>query len=372
MHISYMGNIDHPCTEKQAESFLKMLENKALRNTPLNKEEVAGALQLDPHYYKLLTEAADRVRARWMGDAVYLRGIIEFSNVCKKKCSYCGIRAENRKVNRYTMSEEEILAMCSRMQEDGCTTVVLQSGESPVFSDERFRKLLSRIKKEIGLAITGSVGVRSIEVYKKWFAAGLDRYLLRFETSDPDLYDYIHPDSTLSERLQALHDLRLTGIQTGSGFMVGIPGETVETVADNILLCRRLQLDMIGVGPFISHPDTPLAGEKNTWSNKPDFPYAVIALLRLANPTAHIPATTAFDALDPGSGRNRLLTGGANVFMPNVTPAEYRGDYLLYPDKPCVDETPGQCALCVKARIENLGRKIGTGPGDAYRLTDRA
>jgi biotin synthase len=277
-----------------------------------------------------------------MGDAVHLRGIVEFSNICTNDCLYCGIRAGNDAVRRYRMSEDEVIAVARRMPEWSQHTIVLQSGE------------------------TVSVGNRRREVYARWRASGMDRYLLRFETSDAELFARLHPDCTLAERLRCLADLRELGVQVGSGFMIGLPGETLETLADNIRLCRTLDLDMIGIGPFISHPATPLAGARNAYADDPEMHFVALATLRICNPDAHIPATTAFDAAFP-SGRDLALRRGANVFMPNATPVRYRRDYQLYPDKPCVDEGGGMCAFCVIGRLEQLGRTIGDGPGHSAK-----
>lgn len=334
-------------------------------NVHLTRQEVVELLATPAAECAALYARADRVRAENCGDAVFLRGIVEFSNVCAKNCAYCGIRAGNARVTRYTMGDEEILETARAVKAARATTVVLQSGEAPAFGDERFGNLLKKIKEETGLAITVSVGERPREVYSFWKECGMDRYLLRFETSDPDRYAALHPDSTLAGRLAALHNLRELGVQVGSGFLVGIPGETVGLLADNILLCRELDLEMIGIGPFFSHPDTPLAGQPNAWAAEPEMFFKALAVLRLANPRAHIPATTVYDAIFPGEGRNLALQRGANVFMPNNTPQKYRDKYLLYPDKPCVDETPGECAACVLFRIEALGRTIGEGPGHA-------
>jgi biotin synthase len=195
----------------------------------------------------------------------------------------------------------------------------------------------------------------------------MDRYLLRFETSDPGLFRRLHPACTLEERLECLGYLLDLGVQTGSGFMIGLPGETQEILASNILLCRTLDLDMIGIGPYIPHPDTPLADEKNVYEGNEEMFFKALAVLRLVNPDAHIPATTAFDAVFPGEGRNLALQRGANVFMPNSTPVQYRKDYLLYPGKPCVDETANQCATCVAFRVESLGRTIAKGQGHSRK-----
>lgn len=314
---------------------------------------------------------ADRMRARVKGDAVYIRGIVELSNVCANDCLYCGIRRSNHKVRRYRLSPEDILGIARLMQGRSQTTLVLQSGEAPdPEADRALGGLIRRIKEETGLAVTMSAGNRPREVYAYWRECGMDRYLLRFETCDPALFARLHPDCSLDERLRCLHDLRQLGVQTGSGFMIGLPAETMQVMAGNLLLCRELDLDMVGIGPFIPHPDTPLGGERNVYADDPEMFFVVLAALRLLHPRAHIPATTAFDAVMPGEGRNLALQRGANVFMPNNTPADCRGDYLLYPDKPCVDEDPAKCAGCVLLRLQTLGRFPGEGPGHADRPVD--
>ncbi len=310
---------------------------------------------------------ADEVRRTFMGDAVFIRGIIEFSNVCANDCFYCGIRASNSNVRRYTMTPDEIMEAAKRLPGAGQTTVVLQSGEAPALGDRELGELIRRIKRETPLAVTLSVGNRPLDVYRHWRECGLDRYLLRFETSDPNLFARIHPDCTLVERVACLKGLRELGVQVGSGFMIGLPGETPAVLAANIALCRDLELDMIGIGPFIAHPDTPLGGAQNAYSEEPGMFFKALAVLRLFNPDAHIPATTAYDAVFPGEGRNLALQRGANVFMPNSTPAQHRNDYLLYPGKPCVNETSEQCANCVVMRIRSIGRSIGKGPGHSIR-----
>lgn len=311
---------------------------------------------------------ADAVRRERMGDAVYLRGIVEFSNICVNDCFYCGIRAANDRVARYRLDDAEILDLARRIEGVGQTTIVLQSGEAPSREgDAALGRLIARIKAETGLAVTLSVGNRLRDVYALWRDSGLDRYLLRFETSDPTLFARLHPDCDLSERLRCLRDLRALGLQTGSGFMVGLPGETPAILADNILLCRELDLDMIGLGPFLPHPDTPLGRSQNAHALDPDRHFVALAVTRLVNPDVHIPATTAFDALLPGTGRNLALMRGANVFMPSATPVARRGDYLLYPGKPCLDETGEACARCVLSRLSTLGRTVGQGPGHSRR-----
>jgi len=314
-----------------------------------------------------LYREADDIRKKNMGDEVYIRGIIEFSNICANDCLYCGIRVSNVSVNRYVMNADEILDTARAMEFVQQTTVVLQSGETPGIGDDEIGWIIRRIKEETHLAVTLSVGNRPYETYKYWRDCGMDRYLLRFETSDKRLFESLHPDCSLEERLECLYALKELGIQTGSGFMVGLPGETVDILADNILLCRELDLDMIGIGPFIPHPDTPLGGQKNAYEKDEEMFFKALAVLRIFNPDAHIPATTAFDAVFPGEGRNLALQRGANIFMPNNTPIEHRKDYILYPGKPCVDENLEQCASCVLMRIESIGRTIGKGPGHSIK-----
>ena len=338
-----------------------------LMGTKYTQETIKQLLNSEDERLEQLYQEANRVRQEHVGDEVYLRGIIEFSNICKNDCLYCGIRASNRNVKRYTLSPDEIIESASAMIRNQQTTVVLQAGEASVFPDEELGHLIRRIKEETPLSVTVSVGNRSYDTYRYWQDCGMDRYLLRFETSDPDLFHLLHPACTLEERLKCLGYLLELGVQTGSGFMIGLPGETPEILADNILLCRTLDLDMIGIGPFIPHADTPLGNKKNAYNGDEEMFFKALAVLRIFNQDAHIPATTAFDAVFPGVGRNLALQRGANVFMPNSTPVQYRKDYLLYPGKPCVDETADQCATCVAFRVESIGRTIGKGPGHSRK-----
>ena len=311
---------------------------------------------------------ADAVRREHCGDAVPIRSIIEFSNYCANECLYCGIRASNPGPRRYRMTPDEIVASAKQIAAAGTAgTIVLQGGETPGYADDDIAALLRRLKAEVpGLAITLSIGNRPREIYARWQAAGLDRYLLRFETSDPELFARLHPDCTLAERLQCLRDLKSLGVQTGGGFMIGLPGETPEILADNVLLCREFDFDMIGIGPYIPNPETPLGDQPNAYADDPDMFFRAVAVLRLVNPDAHIPATTAFDALFP-NGRDLVLQRGANVFMPNATPGPLRKNYQLYPGKPCIDEDAADCALCVQARLRALGRPVAKGPGNSLK-----
>ncbi len=333
-----------------------------------SREEALRLLSLKGEDRAALFRRADEVRREVMTDEVFVRGIVELSNVCANDCLYCGIRASNRKVKRYTVDADEVLRIAHEMSGCGTTTIVLQSGEAPSERGDRaLGDLIRRIKRETSLAITLSVGNRSRDVYGFWRECGMDRYLLRFETVDAETFRKLHPDCSFEERVACLRALKELGVQTGSGFMIGLPEETLPVLADNILLCRELDLDMIGIGPFIPHPDTPLGEAHNVYEDDPEMFYVALAVLRLLNPDAHIPATTAFDAVFPGSGRDLALQRGANIFMPNNTPLRYRKEYLLYPNKPCVDEDMSQCANCVVLRLRALGRTMGRGRGDSVK-----
>lgn len=314
-----------------------------------------------------LYRKADAIRHKHMGDDVYIRGIIEFSNICASNCHYCGIRAANKKVKRYAMKAEEILDIAYALANTAQTTVVLQSGETQGIADDELGIIIRTIKKKTSLSVTLSVGNRSYETYRYWRDCGMDRYLLRFETSNAALFERLHPGSTLHDRIACINHLRDLGVQTGSGFMIGLPGETVNILADNILLCRTLDLDMIGIGPFIPHPDTPLGKEKNAYEEDPEMFFKALATLRIFNPKAHIPATTAYDAVFPDKGRDMALGRGANIFMPNSTPVRYKQQYFLYPGKPYVDESPEECTEAALLRIRALGRGIGKGPGHSIK-----
>ena len=260
------------------------------------------------------------------------------------------------------MATDEIIETAATARRLGCGTVVLQSGEDPSFTAPMLGEIIRRIKDTTGLAVTLSVGVRTREELAELKAAGCDRYLLRFETSSETTFSAIHPDDTFARRVTCLNDLRELGYQVGSGFMIGLPDTTLEQVARDIMFATQLNLQMIGCGPFLAHPGTPLAGHA-TLENRNVY-YAVMALLRILNPHAHIPATTAFDALEP-NGRNRVMQCGANIFMPNITPAKYRRLYQLYPNKPSVDEDGEDSLRNVCQRLTALGRTISTEAGHA-------
>lgn len=341
---------------------------------PMDREEILGWLREDkPHRLEELWRRADQVRREFVGDAVHLRGLIEISNHCVRQCAYCGLRAGNRALERYRLSEEEILECAHEALELGYGTVVLQGGEDPGITREGMSRVIRRIKRETGLALTLSLGERAERDLVEWRAAGADRYLLRFETSDRALYDFIHPGqgNEGSDRIALLRRLKQIGYEVGSGIMVGLPGQRFPSVAGDILLFRELHLDMIGVGPFIPHPATPL--QPGPWGqlltpmgqvpNSELMVFKVLALTRLACPEANIPSTTALATINKRNGRELGLQRGANVVMPNLTPSAYRRLYEIYPGKACVDETGAECHACLMARIHSMGRIAGQGPG---------
>ena len=325
-----------------------------------------------------LWAAADETRRLRVGDEVHLRGLIEISNCCVRACGYCGLRAGNRKVERYRMSADEILVCAHDAQKWGWGTVVLQSGEDYGLTTEWIAEVVRRIKAETGLAVTLSLGERPEDDLAAWREAGADRYLLRFETSDDELYKLIHPDlpGRRSDRMAILRTLQRLGYEAGSGVMVGIPGQTYASVADDIDLFRSMDLDMIGIGPYIAHPETPLGD--SSWSREiaaeEQVPgdeltvYKAVALTRLVCPESNIPSTTALATINKAEGRELGLMRGANIVMPNLTPPEYRVKYEIYPDKACLNETAEMCRGCLQGRLESLGRTIGSGPGGRGRI----
>lgn len=331
-----------------------MLEiiTKAENTHTLNKEEIAQLLASD-EYNDELFAAADRVRAQYVGDDVHLRGLIEFSNICKQNCLYCGLRRDNRNVNRYRLSPEQIIDFAGKAKSYGYRTVVLQSGEDECFDVTTMQRIIRAIKA-MDMALTLSVGEKTKEEYAAYREAGADRYLLRIETTDRKLYEKLDPGMSFDNRKRCLRDLKELGFEVGTGCMVGLPGQTLESLADDILFFKEIDADMIGIGPFIPNADTPLSGEKGgtfTLSLK------VMAITRLLLPDINIPATTAMESLDP-NGRVIALRSGANVVMPNVTEGDYRKWYALYPGKICINDTPAHCRSCITGKIGGIGRRV--------------
>lgn len=314
-----------------------------------------------------LVAEADSLRRLRHGDGVWIRGLLEFTNRCTCNCLYCGLRAANGRLGRYSLTEEEILLSVRAGFARGLGTFVLQGGEDPDWTTDRLCRLVEAVKVETEgrAAVTLSCGIKSRGDYRRLAACGADRYLLRFETADPILHERLRGGISLRRRLQALDDLREEGFELGSGFMVGLPGETEAVRVANLELCRDLALDMVGIGPFIANPDTPLAGEA---SGTLEATVRMTAALRLLLPDANIPATTAAGSLF-SQGREAMLGAGANVLMPNVTPLAYRERYLLYPGKDTITQDGIQELEAIAAHLEELGRRADLGRGDSPSRT---
>lgn len=351
-----------------------------LLQTDFSRDDLVTLLLAESDERQQLFQHSQKIRLNSVGNKVYFRGLVEFSNICSKDCLYCGIRKSNEKVIRYDLSDEEILAACRFAWQNRFASVVLQSGEnsSPAFA-KRVDQLLSKIKEISSneLGITLSCGEQSLETYQQWRKSGAHRYLLRIESSNPDLYRKIHPENNLhsfSRRIQALNDLKTAGYQVGTGVMIGLPFQTIENLADDLLFIRQMDVDMVGMGPYIEHENTPLYEFRNTLKSKQerfDLALKMVATLRLLMPDINIAAATALQAIDP-AGREKALAIGANVLMPNLTPCDYRKEYQLYEDKPCLDEDAELCKNCLEARIELSGCEIGYGEwGDSKHFFNR-
>lgn len=333
------------------------LIEKAAKEHHLSKQELVFLLNSEECQQEL-ANAADRVRQLFVGDEVHLRALIEFSSICKQNCLYCGLRRENRRAERYRLSVEEIVALAGKAKAAGYRTVVMQSGEDDYFTVDRMTEILKRIKA-MDMAITLSIGEKSEEEYRAYKAAGADRYLLRIETTDKLLYEKLHPHMSFANRMRCLTDLKNLGYEVGTGCLIGLPGQTIESLADDLLFFKKIDADMVGIGPFIPNQDTPL---KDSSGGKFAVALRFVSLLRLLAPDINIPATTAMETLE-SNARVIALKAGANVVMPNVTEGDYRRKYILYPGKICIDDTPDQCGKCLRSKIAGIGRSVSTGYG---------
>ncbi|HHY46412.1 MAG TPA: [FeFe] hydrogenase H-cluster radical SAM maturase HydE [Firmicutes bacterium] len=349
-----------------AESWLDQLKGgPGLSPTcPLGDHHIKALLSAcDQEEINTLIETADYARKVFMGNQVHLRGIIEFSNHCARNCWYCGLRRDNTCLRRYRMPLRDIVAAAREGAKLGFKTIVLQSGDDLWYSASMIRQMVESIKQEVDVAITLSIGEREFSEYEEMRAAGADRFLLKHETADPDLYARLHPGMTLDGRVERLKYLHRLGFQVGSGNIVGLPGQTIDVLARDICLMRDLDVEMAGIGPFIPHPATPLAG----------YPpgdmmtvLKVLATCRIVMPWAHLPATTACGTLDP-NGRQKALRAGANVIMPDITPAEYKALYEIYPGKNRVDIDAARGYQLAVEMIISLGREVGQGYGHSSR-----
>ncbi len=322
-----------------------------------SKDEIIDILQ-DNKANSEIFELADKTRAKYSGNAVHLRALIEFSNNCKCFCKYCGLRCENKKLQRYRMQPDEIVSTAKTAVGAGYKTIVLQSGEDAFFTRDIMCKIIENIKK-LGPAVTLSIGERSKDDYKAFKDAGADRYLLRIETTDKNLYKKMHPHMDFENRLKCIKNLKELGYETGTGCLVGLPGQTIESLAEDILFFKEIDADMVGIGPFIPHPDTPLGDFSHG-----NFHLAlkVMALTRILLKNVNIPATTAMETLKP-DGRLIALKSGANVVMPNVTSPLYIEKYEIYPGKAAPADDIIQTRTEIEQKIRSIGRTISLGCG---------
>lgn len=341
-------------------SYIKKLsETRNLSDTELT------ALLQSSDFDEVIFDAADKKRREIYGDEVYIRGLIEFTNYCKNNCFYCGIRRDNKNAVRYRLTKEEILSCCEEGYRLGFRTYVLQGGEDPYYTDSLICDIVSEIRNRFpDCAITLSIGEKSKESYKAYFKAGANRYLLRHETASDAHYRKLHPDSmSLTNRKQCLYNLKEIGYQVGSGFMVGSPYQTTENLLADIRFLQDLQPDMIGIGPYITHEDTPFSSFEN---GSLALTLRLIAVLRLMFPYALIPATTALGTIH-SQGRELGLKAGANVVMPNLSPVGVRKLYALYENKICTGEEAAQCRGCLERRVNSAGYRIVTAIGNAKK-----
>ncbi len=342
---------------------MKQLIDKLCRTQALTAEEFLRLLvNRSPETDVYARELACQMRQKVYGNKIYIRGLIEFTSYCRNDCYYCGIRRSNREAQRYRLDEEDILACCDAGYRLGFRTFVLQGGEDAFFTKDRMTALIRKIKEGYpDCALTLSVGEKPLETYRAYREAGADRYLLRHETADGEHYRKLHPPKLSCEhRKECLRNLKSLGYQTGAGFMVGSPHQTAETLVKDFLFLKELEPHMVGIGPFISHKDTPFGREENGTLEDTLF---YLAILRLMLPKALLPATTALGTIHP-KGRELGILSGANVVMPNLSPVSVRKKYMLYDGKICTGDEAAECMSCMKRRMERIGCQIVTDRGD--------
>ena len=346
---------------------MKHLIDKLEKEHTLTNEEFISLINnRPPELREYLFEKARSIRDFYYGNDVYLRGLIEFTNYCKNDCYYCGIRRSNRNASRYRLTQEQILSCCEQGYALGFRTFVLQGGEDGFYSDEMIVEIIGDIKSRYpDCALTLSIGERSFDSYKAFYDAGADRYLLRHETADSVHYSKLHPPAlTLDTRKKCLMNLKQIGYQVGSGFMVGSPGQKPEHLAEDLIFLQELQPQMVGIGPFIPHHDTPFSAEP---SGTAELTLFLIGLIRLMLPAALLPATTALGTIDP-MGREKGILAGANVIMPNLSPIEVRDKYLLYDNKICTGDEAAECRHCIEDRMNRIGYSVVVDRGDSKMI----
>ena len=342
------------------------LAEKLIHQSYLEKEEymeLLGSYQ-DKETVVCLGQEAARLREKYYGNKVYMRGLIEFTNFCKNNCYYCGIRRDNKNASRYRLTKEEILDCCKNGYELGFRTFVLQGGEDPYFTDEKIVDIVKKIRNSYpDCAITLSIGEKTKESYRLYKEAGADRYLLRHETADEAHYGKLHPAEMFwKHRMDCLWDLKGIGYQVGCGFMVGSPEQTVDTLYEDLQFIRKLQPHMVGIGPFIPQKDTPF-GEKKAGTMEDTL--RLLSIIRLLQPHVLLPSTTALGTIHP-LGREKGIQAGANVVMPNLSPVAVREKYKLYDNKICTGDEAAECRHCMARRMESVGYKVVVNRGDYH------
>jgi biotin synthase len=351
-----------------------------LENEDFTRENIIFLLQSEGDDKTLLYKKSSGIKEKYIGNKVWFRGLIEFSNVCGKDCFYCGIRKGNKNLKRYSLDDDEILAASKFAYTNRYGSIALQSGElESSFVTGRIENLLNKIREMSNgeLGVTLSVGEQEPEVYRRWFEAGAHRYLLRVESTNPALYGKIHPaDSkhSFSRRLKCLKSLQEIGYQTGTGVMIGLPFQTMDDLAGDLLFMKEFDIDMCGMGPYIEHADTPLIEHSGTLiplKERFDLTLKMIAIIRIMMKDINIVAATALQAIDP-IGREKAVKIGANILMPNITPGKYRDSYKLYDNKPCTDDSAEDCQSCLEARVSLADAEVIYGEwGDSRHYKER-
>jgi biotin synthase len=348
-----------------ADKTLQAVLNRLYAADVLDKTDVECALSLnDPAQMAELFVFADEIRRRHVGDGILLRGIVEFSNHCDNTCKYCGLNKTNTNLARYKLTDRQILNCIEQIANAGIGTVVLQSGEEADLDADWLAGIIREIKTRFDTAITLSVGERQFDDYAMWKEAGADRYLLKIETTNRQLYQKLHPQMSFDNRLKCSKNLGMLGYQNGSGNIIGLPGQTISDIADDIMFFARERFDMIGIGPFIPHPATALSDSP---AGEVEMVLKAIAVTRIVTKDAHLPATTAIGSLNGNDHRPAALTAGANVMMPNFTPQPWRQLYEIYPGKRCSTEAPGTCGACIDMMANGIGRTIDLSRGDSLK-----
>jgi biotin synthase len=351
-----------------------------LENEIFTRNDIISLLQSEGEDRTLLFRKSAEIKERYIGKKVWFRGLIEFSNICSKDCLYCGIRKGNKNLTRYNLSDDEILAAARFAYENHYGSIALQSGEiESLYVTDRIENLLYRIKELSSgeLGVTLSLGEQDHEVYKRWYVAGAHRYLLRVESTNQKLYEKIHPNDSkhdFNNRLKCLKSLQDIGYQTGTGVMIGLPFQTMDDLAGDLLFMKEFDIDMCGMGPYIEHADTPLikhSGKLMPLSERFDLTLKMIAIIRIMMKDINIVAATALQAIDP-MGREKAVKIGANILMPNITPGKYRDSYKLYDNKPCTDDSAEDCQSCLEARVSLADAEVIYGEwGDSKHYRER-